>query len=44
MVKYIERMRIISINYAETYYPDPARTDVPDRYAGKFEIDRWNTL
>lgn len=29
-------MRIISINYAETYYPDTARTDVPDRYAGKF--------
>lgn len=29
-------MRIVSINYAETYYADTARTDVPDRYAGKF--------
>lgn len=29
-------MRIISINYAETYYPDTAPTDVPYRYTGKF--------
>ncbi len=36
MVKYFEYMKIVSINYAETYYPDTARTDVPDRYAGKF--------
>jgi len=29
-------MRLISINYAETYFPDTVRTDVPDQYAGKF--------
>lgn len=36
MVNYIGRMKIISINYAETCYPDTARKGVPDQYAGKF--------
>jgi hypothetical protein len=29
-------MRIIFIDYSETYYRDIAGTDMPERYAGKF--------
>jgi hypothetical protein len=33
---YMKHMRIISIDYSETDYRDLAKTDLPDRYAGKF--------
>lgn len=29
-------MQIIYINFAATYYPDIAKTEVPEHYAGKF--------